>query len=135
VVQITNPHYYLPLIASNPHHRRSLVRALGARPAGALFNFLFRLAPRLQAKVDAVRSRFRGRTVGLQVRMARDCGKISLPADLGGRTRTHAYLTAEHERLFFDCGSPPAPACARARLRPRPPAPAPARGGPRRRGG
>jgi hypothetical protein len=117
VVQITNPHYYLPLIASNPHHRRSLVRALGARPAGALFNFLFRLAPRLQAKVDAVRSRFRGRTVGLQVRMARDCGKISLPADLGGRTRTHAYLTAEHERLFFDCGSPPAPARAGPRRR------------------
>ena len=32
-------------------NRKHILQTLGARPAGALFNFLFKLAPYLQAKV------------------------------------------------------------------------------------
>eukprot|EP00960_Hanusia_phi_P033353 750421-Hanusia_phi.AAC.2 len=47
-IRITNPHYYIPLIMSNPFYRRKLLNVFGARPAHILFNYLFKLAPYLQ---------------------------------------------------------------------------------------
>ncbi len=34
---------------------------------------------------------------------ARWCGKVTLPADGGGRTQTNAYMTQEHHQLFYHC--------------------------------
>lgn len=67
---------------------------------------LFTLAPYLQAKVDDGRRQFvamGGPMIGLQIRQARWCGKLTLADDAGGRTRTNAYMTAEHHELFYAC--------------------------------
>ena len=47
-IRITNPHYYIPLIMSNPFYRRRLLSVFGGKPAHVLFNYLFKLAPYLQ---------------------------------------------------------------------------------------
>jgi hypothetical protein len=103
-LKITNPHYYVPLIVSNPHYRKYILDTLGAHPTHELMVRLYKLAPYLQAKVDTVRKSFNDRPViGLQIRQARWCGKVTLPSDGGGRTRTNAYMTEEHHALYFAC--------------------------------
>ena len=76
----------------------------GARPAHELMKKLFTLAPYLQAKVERTRREFGARAmIGLQIRQARWCGKLTLAGDMGGRTPTNAYMTAEHHALFYAC--------------------------------
>jgi len=86
---------------SNGRYRRFLL-SLSLSPR-RIFNHFFKLREELARRVNLVKSRFRGHVIGLQIRQARECGKISLEGNLGNRVRTHAYLTEEHEELFYDC--------------------------------
>ncbi|EKX53633.1 hypothetical protein GUITHDRAFT_100617 [Guillardia theta CCMP2712] len=60
-IRITNPHYYIPLIMSNPFYRRRLLSVFGGKPAHVLFNYLFKLVPYLKEKVDAAKSAWKGK--------------------------------------------------------------------------
>jgi len=68
-LRIRNPHYYVPLIISNPHYRQYVLEILGSQPTHQLMRRLYQLAPYLAAKVDSVRQKFQNAPViGLQIR-------------------------------------------------------------------